>query len=138
MQNSISCVPEPKNEPIFSYTPESKEKKELKACLKELKGQEVEIPIIVGGKEIKSGDIGNCIVPHDHAHVLGTYHKGNIEHVDMAVKAALRAKKDWENMPWQSRVAIFLKAADLLATEFRATLNAATMLGQGKTAYRIL
>jgi 1-pyrroline-5-carboxylate dehydrogenase len=136
MSNNVPCVPCPKNEPVYSYLPGSSAKSVLKSQLDQLLREQVEVPIIIDGKEIKSGKLADCLMPHHHKHLLGKYHKGNSEHVGMAIAAATKAKKDWENMPWEHRAAIFLRAADLLATEYRPILNAATMLGQSKTVHQ--
>ncbi len=133
MSNAIFKVPQPINEPIKSYAPGSKEREELKAKLKELQSTQIEVPLIIGGKEVKTGNLGEMRIPHNHSHILGTYHKAGKEEVQMAIDAALEARKTWADMPWEQRAAIFLKAADLLAGPWRATLNAATMLGQSKT-----
>lgn len=136
MFNNIPSVPYPENEPVYSYEPGSVEKLELKAKLEDLLREQVEIPIFIGGEEVKSGETANCIMPHNHKHLLGKYHKAGKEHVGMAIAAAAKAKKDWENLPWDQRASIFLKAAELLACEYRHTLNAATMLGQSKTVHQ--
>ncbi len=134
MSNAIFMVPKPINEPILSYAPGSKERKELKAKLSEMQAQQIEVPLIIGGKEIKTGNMGEMRIPHNHNHLLGTFHKAGNEEIQMAVDAAVKARESWSEMPWEQRAAIFLKAADLLAGPWRATLNAATMLGQSKTA----
>jgi 1-pyrroline-5-carboxylate dehydrogenase len=136
MPNGIFRVPEPKNEPILDYAPGSPERDELKKTLNEMLSKQIEIPMIIGGKEVKSGDIGEIRCPHDHGHVLATYHKGNEKYVQMAVEAALEAKKEWEEMSWEDRAAIFLKAAELLARPYRPILNGATMLGQSKNVFQ--
>lgn len=136
MSNSIFVPPVPENEPVKGYLPGSPEKIELKAKLKELRGKTIEIPLIIGGKEVKTGDIGECRIPHDHKHLLGTYHKGGAKEVNAAAAAAKKARKNWAAMPWEARAAIFLKAAELLTGRHRATLNAATMLGQSKTCFQ--
>lgn len=136
MFNNIPSVPEPKNEPVMAYAPASIEKKILKDKLKEFAAEKIEIPMIIGGKEITSGNLADCIMPHECRHVIAQYHKGSAEHVGMAVSAAAGAKKEWEEMPWDARAAIFLRAADLLAGEFRSVLNAATMLNQSKTVHQ--
>ena len=136
MSNMLPIPPVPENEPILGYQPGSPERAELKARLKELAAQTVEIPVIVGGREIRTGDLGECRVPHDHKHLLGTYHKAGAKEVKAAASAARKARKGWAAMPWESRAAIFLKAADLLAGRWRSTLNAATMLGQSKTCFQ--
>ncbi len=136
MSNAYFKVPTPVNEPVYSYAPGSKEKEELKEKLIELKSKQIEVPLIIGGKEIYTGKTGKMKVPHDHSIKLGIYHKAGKKEVDMAIKAALSAREEWENMPWEHRAAIFLKAADLLAGTWRSTVNAATMLAQSKTAYQ--
>jgi 1-pyrroline-5-carboxylate dehydrogenase len=136
MNNAIFSFPHPQNEPIKSYAPGSPERAELKAKLEEFKSQEIEIPLIIGGKEIFTGDTGKVVMPTDHGHVLATYHKASPEHVQMAIDAAMEAKKSWEEMPWVERASITLKVAELLATKYRATINAATMLGQGKNPFQ--
>ncbi len=136
MNNGIIKIPLPKNEPILSYGPGSPEKNEVKEKIAELLSQQIEIPLVIGGREVKTGKLSDCRCPHDHQHVLGTYHKAGAKEVDLAVKAALAARKDWAQTSWESRAAIFLKAADLLAGPWRATLNAATMLCQSKTIFQ--
>ncbi|MEA2042092.1 MAG: L-glutamate gamma-semialdehyde dehydrogenase [Bacteroidota bacterium] len=136
MNNAIFKFPKPKNEPILDYAPGSKEKKELKAKLEELKSQQIEIPLIIGGKEIKTGDTGQVTMPENHGHVLATYHKAQAEHVQQAIAASQEAHKEWSEMPFIDRASIILKAAELLSTKYRALINAATMLGQGKTAFQ--
>ncbi len=134
--SSITQVPEPKNEPVLSYAPGTPERKELKAALDRMSAEEIEIPLLIGGKEIRTGDTERAVMPHNHSHVLAVWHKASEEHVQQAVKAALDAQREWANWDWEDRVAIFLRAADLLATRWRYTLNAATMLGQSKTAHQ--
>ena len=136
MNNAIFSFPYPGNEPIKGYAPGSPERKELQAKLAELKSQEIEIPLIIGGKEIKTGNLGKVTMPSDHGHVLATYHKAGEKEVKMAIDAALEAHKKWSEMPWVERASITLKAAELLATKHRALINAATMLGQGKNAFQ--
>ncbi len=129
-------VPAPINEPIKAYAAGSPERKELQAMLKHLRSIEVDVPMYIGGKEVRSNDKIKLSPPHDHQHVLGYFHKSNKEHVTQAIDAALAAKANWENISWENRAAIFLKAADLLAGPYRAKLNAATMLGQSKNAFQ--
>ncbi|MCB2203328.1 L-glutamate gamma-semialdehyde dehydrogenase [bacterium] len=136
MSNAYFKVPEPVNEPIKAYAPGSAEKAELKAKMAEMKATQIDVPLIIGGEEIRTGDTAEMRIPHEHGHVLGTYHRAGEKEVAMAVEAALEAQKAWAVMPWEQRVAIFLKAADLLAGPWRATINAATMLGQSKTAFQ--
>ena len=132
MANGMLNVPFPENEPILQYAPGSPEREELKAAYEELKSQQFEIPVIIGGKEVKTGDLGDCRMPHDHGHLLATYHKAGKAEVQKAIDAALEAHRTWSEMPWHHRVRIFLKAADLLAGPWRAKINAATMISQSK------
>ncbi len=137
MGNSVFHINLPKNEPIKSYAPGSPEKAALKKRVKELKSRVLEIPLIIGGKEIKTGNMADCIIPHDHKTVIGRYHKAGKKEVEMAIDAALKARDAWANMEWVERAAIFLKAGDLLASPYwRNTLNAATMLAQSKNAFQ--
>ena len=136
MSNAYFKVPLPVNEPVKSYKPGSPEREELKKKIAELKSQQVEIPLIIGGKEIKTGNTEEIRIPHNHSHILGVYHKASKKEVDMAIEAALEARKEWAEMPWEHRVSVFLKMAELLAGPWRATLNAATMLGQSKTVHQ--
>ncbi|MDD8019979.1 MAG: L-glutamate gamma-semialdehyde dehydrogenase [Acidobacteriota bacterium] len=136
MSNSIANLEQPKNEPILNYGPGSPEKKVLKEQLKKMKAAEIEIPLIIGGKEVRTGKTGRCIEPHNKNHVLATYHKAGEKEVQAAIEAALQAKHDWENMPWEHRAAIFLKIGQLLAGPWRPVINAATMLNQSKTVFQ--
>ncbi len=136
MPNAKLQVPFPTNEPILGYRAGSPEKKLLKQTLKEMMSKEIEIPLIIGGKEIKTGNLGECRVPHDHKHIIGRYHKASAKEVEMAIEAALEARKKWSDMPWEERVAIFQRAAQLLSTKYRPILNAATMLTQSKNAFQ--
>lgn len=136
MSNAFYNIARPANEPILSYAPGSAERKQLKAKLQELKGRTFEIPLIIGGKEVRTGKMGDCVMPHDHAHKLATYHKAGASEVQQAIAAAMEAREAWAAMDWQDRAAIFLKAADLLSGPYRAVLNAATMLGQSKNAFQ--
>ncbi|MGM0608235.1 MAG: L-glutamate gamma-semialdehyde dehydrogenase [Candidatus Muiribacteriota bacterium] len=136
MSNAFFQVRKPANEPIRSYKPGSEEKKSLKEQIKKMKNNQIEIPAIIGGKEIKTGNTAECIMPHNKNHVLAKYHKVGEKEIELAAEEAVKAQKKWQNMPWQHRVAIFLKAAELLAGPYRDVLNAATMLGQSKTAHQ--
>ena len=136
MSNAYFQVPAPINEPVKTYKPGSSEKKELKSKLSELKAQQVEVPLIIGGEEVKTGSTAEMRIPHNKNHVLGVYHKAGKKEVDMAIEAALAARKEWADMPWEQRISIFLKMAELLAGPWRATINAATMLGQSKVAHQ--
>lgn len=136
MTNGIFQVPKPHNEPILNYKPGSPERAAVQAKLAELASKEIEIPIIIGGKEIRTGNTAEMRVPHDHTTKLGIYHKAGRKEVEMAISAALDAREAWANLPWEQRASIFLKAAELLAGPWRPILNAATMLGQSKTIYQ--
>jgi len=135
MNNAIFNVPLPKNEIVLNYAAQSNEKKQLKEKLSELKNKNIEIPAYIGDTEVKTGNMGECRCPHDHKQLLATYHQVGENEINMAIEAAMKARKAWAAMPWEARAAIFLKAADLLATKYRQILNAATMLSQSKTAY---
>ena len=129
-------VPAPVNEPNKAYGPGSPEKAELKARLKSMAGEKIEIPIIIGGREIRTGKLEKTVMPHDHGHVLAEYHMAGPEHVEQAIAAAAKARREWAAWPWEDRAAVLLRAAELLATSWRPTLNAATMLGQSKTVFQ--
>jgi 1-pyrroline-5-carboxylate dehydrogenase len=132
----IRRVPPPVNEPVKSYAPGSPERAELKARLDKMAGERVDIPAIIGGREIRSGTTSQAVMPHDHRHVLADWHRVSAAHVTQAIDAAREARRDWANWAWEDRAAVFLKAAELLATTWRATMNAATMLGQSKTVFQ--
>ncbi len=134
--NSKLNVPKPVNEPICAYAPQSLEKKELKAKITELHSMEMEIPLHIGGREIKTGKLSDCRCPHDHKHLLGKYHKAGKNEITLAIASARKARREWAAMPWHARAAIFLKAAELLAGPWRDTLNAATMLAQSKNVFQ--
>ncbi|MHB8904581.1 MAG: L-glutamate gamma-semialdehyde dehydrogenase [Melioribacteraceae bacterium] len=136
MNNAICEMVDPHNEPVYSYLPNSPERIKL---LKELERQsniEIEIPLIIGGKEVRTGNIGKVVMPHDHGHVLATYHKAGEKEIKMAIDAALAVKEEWMTMSWVERSAIFFKIADLIAKKYRSTINASTMLGQGKNIFQ--
>jgi len=135
MSSSVKA-PSPANEPVRSYAPGSAERKDLKAKLAELAGRQIEIPLIIDGEEVRTGKTAKAVMPHKHQHVLGTWHAADAEQVERAIDAALRAHREWASWRWEDRAAVFLKAADLLATTWRSTLNAATMLCQSKTAHQ--
>ncbi|RKY49350.1 MAG: 1-pyrroline-5-carboxylate dehydrogenase [Candidatus Neomarinimicrobiota bacterium] len=136
MSNAKFTLPEPKNEPILSYAPGTEERVLLKEALDKLSGEQLEIPLIIGGREIKTGNIGKCVMPHDHKHVLAVYHKAGKKEVQMAIDAAREAWKVWSRMPWWERASIFRKMAELLSGPWRYTLNAATMLNQSKNVFQ--
>ncbi len=129
-------VPTPVNEPILNYAPGSKERALLKEALAESRSKQLDVPMYIGGKEVRTEKKVAMRPPHDHQHILGYYSQGEKKHVEDAIKAALAAKSNWENLAWEQRAAIFLKAADLIAGPYRYKLNAATMLGQSKNAYQ--
>lgn len=134
--NSINNLAKPHNEPVKGYQPGSPEKAELKRHLDSMLADEIEIPLWIGGKAVKTGKLAKCVCPHDHAHVLAHYHQAGAEQVRQAADAAAEAWPSWSSLPWERRAAVFLKAAELLATKFRPILNGATMLGQSKTAFQ--
>ncbi len=136
MANGFYNIPKTVNEPIKTYAPGSPERISLQNKLQELRSIEVDIPMIIGGKEVRSNNLHDIRPPHDIKHLLGKYHQGDNSHVQMAIDAALAAKPAWEAMSWESRAAIFLKAADLIAGPYRDKMNAATMLGQSKNAFQ--
>ncbi|MES2809436.1 MAG: L-glutamate gamma-semialdehyde dehydrogenase [Bacteroidota bacterium] len=129
-------VPTPTNEPVLNYGPQSPERAALKAALAEGRAYKIDIPMYIGDKQIFDGKRLEIRPPHDHKHLLANFFEGDANTVTQAIDAALTAKADWENMPWEQRAAIFLKAADLFAGPYRAKINAATMLGQSKNAYQ--
>ncbi len=136
MRNGIAAVPMAANEPIRQYRPGSPERESLKKTLSELKSTTFEIPLIIGGREIKTGRMGECRMPHAHGHVLATYHQAGPEEVALAVEESQKAWQSWSAMPWEDRVAIFRRMAVLLAGPYRDLLNASTMLGQSKTVFQ--
>ncbi len=136
MSNAKFTLPQPINEPILSYSPGTPERQALKAALKKMAGEQIEIPLIIGGKEIRTGQTAQCVMPHDHQHVLAVYHQATAKEVALAVSASQEAWKTWSVMPWHERAAIFKKAAALLAGPWRMTLNAATMLNQSKNVFQ--
>lgn len=136
MKNAIIKVPDPINEPVKSYSTGTSEGDSLRRTLDEMHNETIEIPIIIDGKEIRTGDTGTVVCPHDHGHVLATYHKAGPKEITMAAESAARAWKEWSEWPWVDRAAVFLKAAELLVDPYRNILNAATMLGQSKNTYQ--
>lgn len=136
MSNLIPTVPAPANEPIGSYAPGTPERASLMAKLADLQSREIEIPVLVGEREIRTGRLGESRAPHDHQHLLGRFHLASEREVALAIEAGQSVKKHWSSMHWEDRAAIFLKAADLLAGPFRDEINATTMLGQSKTVFQ--
>ncbi len=134
--NGHRRIPPPVNDPNRTYAPGTPERASLKARLKAMASEKIVIPLIIGGKEIKTGSCGQSVMPHDHRHVLGEYHKASEQHVRMAVDAALAARSEWAGWSFDDRAAVILKAAELLTTSWRDNLNASTMLGQSKTAFQ--
>ncbi len=136
MINGIPKIDTPQNEPVLSFAPGTREREELKSKLRQLSRKKIDIPCVIGGRNIRTGNLGYCRIPHNHNHILGTYHKAGRKEVESAITAARKAKPEWSCMPWEARAAVFMRAADMLAGEFRMTLNAATMLGQSKTVFQ--
>jgi len=134
--NGTRRVPTPANEPNKTYAPGSAERAELKARLQQMASERIDIPIVIGGREIRTGKTQQSVMPHDHRHVLADWHMAEPAHVKQAIDAALAARREWASWPWEDRAAVLLKAAELLTTTWRQTLNAATMMGQSKTAFQ--
>ncbi len=134
--NGRRRVPPPVNEPIKSYAPGSPERASLKARLKTMAAETVDMPMFIGGKEIRTGDTAKSVMPHDHQHVVGAYHKASEKDVVAAIAAAAAARAEWSGWAFEDRAAVILKAAELLTTTWRDTINAATILGQSKTAFQ--
>lgn len=129
-------VPTAVNEPVHQYAPGSEEKARLKAKLSELSSQELEIPVVIGGREVFTGQTAKAVMPHDHGHTLATYHMAGEKEIRAAIQAALKARQEWARTPWETRVAVMKKAAYLISTRYRERMNAASMLGIGKSCYQ--
>jgi len=137
MSNAKFNIPLPPNEPVKNYLPGSPERTALKAKLEEMQNQQIDIPIIIGGKEIRTGETENCILPHDHKTIIAKYHKAGSNEINDAIVSSMKAHQFWSRMNWYDRASVFMKAADLLSlTEWRYIINAATMLGQSKSVYQ--
>lgn len=136
MNNSIFDFAKPMNEPVLSFTPGSKERVALEKALKEVASQSIEIPLVIGGKEIRTGNMGTVVMPHNHQHVLATYHKAGAQEVQMAIDAAMAARKEWSELAWIERASIMHKIAELVSTKYRYVMNACLMLGQSKNIYQ--
>jgi len=136
MSKGSFSIPTPVNETVLTYGPNTPERKKLKEELTRRKSIQLDIPMYVNGKEIRTNQKVSLHPPHEHQHILGYFHMGNESHVHQAINAALSAKKQWNELPWENRAAVFLKAADLVSGPYRASINAATMLGQSKNAYQ--
>lgn len=136
MSYGIFTPPQARNEVVRSYSPGSSESRALQQKIQDLRSQTIDIPMFIGGKEVRTGKTRRIAPPHDHAHTLGHYHEGDASHVAMAIDAALKAREDWEQLPWEQRAGVFLRMAELLAGPYRDILNASTMLGQSKNPYQ--
>lgn len=136
MNNAVIVTPKPVNEPILNYAPGSHERAELKKALAEAAATQLEIPLIIGGKPIRTGTLGQVVMPHDHRHILAVYHQAGAAEVQLAIETAVAAQKMWRKFRWEERAAIFLKAAELLARKYRFAMNAGSMLAGGKTAFQ--
>jgi 1-pyrroline-5-carboxylate dehydrogenase len=136
MNNAIFLFDVPENEPILDYAPGSKERKEIKAELKRISNEQIEIPLIIGGKEIRTGKMGKVVMPHNHSKVLATYHQATEKEVQMAIDAAMNAKAAWDSVSWLERSSIMLRAAELMSKKYRSLIVATTMLGQDKSVYQ--
>lgn len=136
MLNAKLNLPLPENEPVKTYAPGTPERAGLKKALKELKNAHIEIPLIIGGKEVKTGTTGECRLPHDHGTVIGSYHQAGVKEVEKAVECALKAREEWAETAWEDRASVFLKAAALLSGPCRSTVNGAAMLCQSKNAFQ--
>ena len=136
MNNSIYRFHKPENEPVLSYAPGTPEKTELKKALTQVSSEEWDIPLIIGGKEIRTGNTGKVVMPHNHKHVLATYHKAGEKEVQMAIDAAMKAHKEWSELPWVERASVMMRIAELFATKYRYLLNASVMLGQSKSPFQ--
>ncbi|MDR0659876.1 MAG: L-glutamate gamma-semialdehyde dehydrogenase [Prevotellaceae bacterium] len=136
MNNAIFSFKQPINEPIYGYLEGSKERQLILAEVEKQKNQQIEIPLIIGGKEIKTGKLGKVVMPHDHQHVLASYHMVGEKEVQMAIDAAMAAKEAWSSLPWVERASIMMRAAEFISKKYRYVLNAATMLGQSKNIFQ--
>ncbi|MBN2363493.1 L-glutamate gamma-semialdehyde dehydrogenase [candidate division WOR-3 bacterium] len=136
MNNAVFNFDVPQNEPIYEYSKDSKEREALVKELDKQASEKIDIPLIIGGKEVRTGDTGNVVMPHLHSHVLATYHRAGKKEVSRAIDEAKKAKDEWMNMSWTERASIMLKAAELLSKKYRYLINASTMLGQGKNAFQ--
>ncbi|MEO0039018.1 MAG: 1-pyrroline-5-carboxylate dehydrogenase [Bacteroidota bacterium] len=136
MSKGFYHVPKAVNEPVKSYAPNSPEKAAVLAAYKKMWNESIDVPMYIGSEQVRTGNTQNMSAPHDHQHIVGTYHVAEKKHIDDAIAAALEARKTWSQMPWEHRAAIFLKAAELIAGPYRARINAATMIAQSKTIFQ--
>src|SRR5438034_4327760 len=134
--HSVFTPPPADNEPIHEYAPGSPERESLLRRLERMRDERVDIPLVIGGHDVRTGETKPAVMPHDKGHVLADVHQGGPEHVQSAIDAAAKAWEDWSRWPWEERAGVFLRAAELLSGPWRDTLNAATMLGQSKTAHQ--
>lgn len=132
MDNAIFRFAKPINEPVKAYAPGSVEKTSLKQMLSQLATEQWDIPLLIGGKEIRTGNTGKVVMPHNHKHVLATYHKAGEKEVQMAIDAAVKAQREWSELPWVERASVMMRIAELISTKYRYALNASVMLGQSK------
>src|SRR5688500_1825231 len=130
--SGIRRVPLPQNDPNLTYAPGTPERAVIKKRLDAMASERIDIPLVIGGCEIRTGNTAQSVMPHKHAHVLADWHKAGAKEVRQAIDAAAKARHEWANWPWEDRAAVFMRAAELLTTSWRQTLNAATMLGQSK------
>src|SRR5258708_15332744 len=132
--HAIPRVPEPYNEPVRNYAPGAPEREELRRRLQQLESEQLDLPLVIGGEEVRTGETFAAVEPHNRSHVLATVHKGGAKEVERAIAASADAWHDWSRTPWEERATVFLRAAELLAGPWRQTLNDATMLGQSETS----
>ena len=136
MNDAHFALPTAHNEPVLNYAPGDKARKDIEAQIKSFRSETADLPLLIGGKEVRTGTIQKAVEPHAHSRVLANVHQAGEKEIGMAIDAAMKAKRDWENLAWHDRAAVFLKAADLLAGKYRPVLNAATMLNQSKTVHQ--
>lgn len=136
MNNALYSFSKPDNEPVLSYAPDSKQANALHSALKQLSSEQIDIPLIIGGREVRTGDTGNVVMPHDHHKVLATYHKAGAKEVQMAIDAAMKAHRQWSELSWVDRASVMMRVAELISTKYRYLVNASVMLGQSKNPFQ--